>query len=81
MANLIRTRSTIAMRIVVQVLSVLLLNACRVSANWKQEHSVKGLPTTDGSELTSYAGVVAIRNDPLTNIEVAYNNIILLTKQ
>jgi hypothetical protein len=48
---------------------LLLLSLRCVSANWKQEHTVAGLPVLDG-ELTSYAGLVTIRNDYVYNIEV-----------
>jgi hypothetical protein len=41
-----------------------------VAANWRQEHSVTGLPTVDGSQMTSYAGLVPVRKDIETDIEV-----------
>jgi len=41
-----------------------------VKTTWQQEHSVKGLPTTDGVDLISYAGVVPVRTDPDNNQEV-----------
>jgi hypothetical protein len=42
----------------------------QVSASWRQEHFVTGLPTIDGSQLTSYAGLVPVRKDDETGIEV-----------
>lgn len=49
---------------------LLLLSSRCVSASWKQEHAVSGLPTHDGAELTSYAGLVTVRRDYVHNIEV-----------
>lgn len=56
-------------RIVAGAILILVLNTSCLSASWRQEHSVKGLPTTDGSELTSYAGLVPIRKDLSTDVE------------
>jgi len=41
-----------------------------VGTAWRHEHSVKGLPTTDGSNLTSYAGLVPVRTNADKNQEV-----------
>ena len=41
-----------------------------ISASWKDEHVVTGLPTLNGPDLTSYAGVVPVRKDYDRHIEV-----------
>lgn len=41
-----------------------------VSANWRREHAVTGLPILDGQDLTSYAGLVTVRKDHVEKIEV-----------
>ena len=48
----------------------LLLSFHYVSASWRQEHAVTGLPTLDEPDLTSYAGLVTVRKDSANNIEV-----------
>lgn len=48
----------------------LLVSLHYVSAIWRQEHAVVGLPVLDEQELTSYAGLVTVRKDPVNNIEV-----------
>ena len=68
-------RSLDDMKSLVRQISLLLLTLRCVTATWKQEHAVKGLPTVDGSELTSYAGRVPVRKDEKQNIEVPHNNV------
>jgi hypothetical protein len=37
---------------------------------WSQDHFVTGLPMTDGPELTSYAGLVPVRKDNGTEVNL-----------
>jgi len=41
-----------------------------ISAGWREQHVVTGLPTLNGPDLTSYAGVVPVRKDYIRDIEV-----------
>lgn len=42
-----------------------------VLATWKDEHVVTGLPTLNGPDVTSYAGIVPVREDLARDIEVS----------
>jgi hypothetical protein len=53
----------------VQVL-LIVLSLPSILATWKDEHVVTGLPTLNGPNLRSYAGVVPVRKDRDRDIEV-----------
>ena len=46
------------------------LSLHHVYATWRQDHAVTGLPTLNGPDLTSFAGVVPVRKDTDRIIEV-----------
>jgi hypothetical protein len=54
------------------IAGVLLVAIRGTLALWREEHSVKGLPVIDRSELTSFAGAVPVRKDHEHNIEVPF---------
>jgi len=46
-----------------------------VSATWRQEHAVIGLPTIEGAEIKSFAGIAPVRKDEKLHVEVGSGNI------
>ena len=50
------------------------LSLHRAHATWRQDHAVTGLPTLNGPDMTSFAGVVPVRKDNDRNIEVLFTH-------
>lgn len=51
-------------------IAVLSVREASGASSWKTDHSVTGLPTLDGAPLTSYAGVVPVRKDHYTEVDI-----------